>query len=126
MTNRRITTSISFLSRSEIYRKEKPYSIDSEIENWTGDVARSNFSRHTVNNIPVNDLRGKEHLFSFEKHGFAVVEMHSAMKYEDYEDPAMVDDVYCQEIGSCVLKYLDAAAVHIFDVNVGFSIRASA
>ena len=120
-----ISTSITFLNRSEVFQKEKPYSIDSEIKDWTGDVARSNFSRDVVDNITVDDLRGKEHLFSFEKHGFAVVEMHSLMRYEDYEDPAKINDTYCQELGSCLLSYLDAASVHIFDVNVYLSFISS-
>lgn len=118
MANSIVSTQITFLNRSEVFRKEKPYSIDPEIDDWSGDVARSNFSRNRVDNIPVSDIRGKEHLFSFEKHGFAVVEMHSSMVYEEFEDPQCIDDVYCQEVGSCLLKYLDAAEVHIFDVNV--------
>ncbi|MCJ1387073.1 hypothetical protein MMC17_010202 [Xylographa soralifera] len=118
MVGSMVSTQITFLNRSKVFQKGKPYSIDPEIDDWSGDVARSNFSRNRVDNIPVSDIRGKEHLFSFEKHGFAVIEMHSAMEYEDFEDSQRIDDVYCHEVGSCLLKYLDAAEVHIFDVNI--------
>jgi hypothetical protein len=114
-----VRAKLKFIDRADVYLTEKPYSIDPEIARWTGPVSRSNFQSVGVDNILVQDIRGREHEFSFEKHGISVIELESAMSYTDFEDMEKLEAVYCQELASCLLHYFGASLVNIFDVQVG-------
>ncbi len=113
---------LRFLKRAEIYKVEKPWGLNYDFDNWPTGVARGNFVRDDVENICISDLRGKEHQFTFKQHGFAVVEMHSSMAYEDFSSPKKVEEIYCVELSSCLLEYLGATHIQIFDTQVSFSI----
>ena len=109
---------LRFLKRAEIYKTEKPWGLNYDFDNWPTGVARGNFVREDVENIWIHDLRGKEHQFTFKRHGFAVVEMDSSMTYEDFSIPKKVEEIYCAELSSCLLEYLGATHIQIFDTQV--------
>lgn len=40
------------------------------------------------------------------------------MSYEDFHDQGQVEQVYCKELGRCLLDYMGATSVQIFDAVV--------
>lgn len=103
------------MKQVELYDKVKPYSVDNEIKRWIGHVPRSNYQNSAVEDVLVKDLRGREAQFTFEKNGFAIIELDSAMTYEDFDDPVKFSGIYLQEVAACLLQYFDATSVHIFN-----------
>lgn len=120
MSTESLYVPMSFISPIELYDKVKPYTISTDVENWTGSVRRSNFQKD-VCNVKIENLRGREGEFSFEENGFAVIDLKSSMSYEDFADPTKLADTYVQEVGSCLLDYFGATALQAFSVIV-FSI----
>ncbi len=111
--------SLRFLNPLVEYKTQKPYSIDYRIQSWESNIPRSNYKSLAIDQIPITDIRGKEDQFTFNKNGFAIIELDSAMQYEDFDDPGKIDALYCEEIASCLLRYFpNAAAVQIYDVEV--------
>jgi hypothetical protein len=109
-----LRATLYFLRKDDLYGRVKPYSL----EYTRDDINQSNLKTDKVKDLLVKDLRGVEHEFTFEKNGFAVLEMDSAMSYENFDDPVKVENVYCQELGKCLLKYMQATSVQIFDTTV--------
>ncbi|CZS96389.1 uncharacterized protein RAG0_05746 [Rhynchosporium agropyri] len=105
---------VYYCTRHRLYTTVKPYLIDYED---LSDFPRTNIipEPHTVS---ISDIRGLEAAFNFENNGFAVVQMESAMQYQDFDDLEKIRNVYCAEIASCLLQYFEAQEVHIFDFAV--------
>ncbi|KAK7928260.1 hypothetical protein PG985_005258 [Apiospora marii] len=110
-----VVASLNFIKRLDLYDLEKPFSIAHEIESWTGNVPRSNYSKERVATL-IEDIRGREASFTFEKNGFAVIETASSLEYHEFQDKKKVEDTYVPEIGSCLLEYFGATSVHVFSV----------
>ena len=113
-----VTVTAYFLPKNDLYQTVKPYSLDFETE----DVPRSNLTAQKVEDLLIKDLRGPEKEYSFEDNGIAVMNLESTMSYEDWNHQQKVQDVYCQELGVCVLNYLQASSIQIFDAQVNFSL----
>ncbi|KAK8043212.1 hypothetical protein PG994_013695 [Apiospora phragmitis] len=120
--NRNVVASLNFIKRLDLYESEKPFSIAHDIEGWTGNVPRSNYSKERVA-TPIEDIRGREDSFTFEKNGFAVIETTSSLDYNDFEDKKKVQDTYVPEVGSCLLEYFNATSVHVFSVLLTSKMR---
>ena len=105
---------VYYCTRHPLYEQVKPYLIDFESD--------SGFPRTNIipepHDVFIKDIRGIESDFSFEDNGFAVLEMQTTMQEEDFEDPAKIRDLYCEEVAGCLLSYLGAAAVQVFDFAV--------
>jgi len=110
MSDSTVHADIHFLAEDELYEEEKPYSLRYEPE---GDYARTNINIEKHEGIEIHDLRGLE--FSFEKNGFTVMNLESKMKYEDWDDPEKVVEIYLREVSSSLKKLLGARHVQIFD-----------
>jgi hypothetical protein len=108
------STTIYYCTRHPLYKTIKPYLIDFETS--------SSFPKTNIipepHEVSIADIRGSESLFSFEESGFAVLEMQTQMKYEDFEDHSKIRSVYCAEIAACLLEYLGADEVQVFDFAV--------
>ena len=66
-----------------------------------------------IDGLLIRDLRG-----SFKKNGFTVLEMYSAMSYEDFNDRQKIHDIYCKEIAAGLEEYMGTSSVYIFNINV--------
>jgi len=123
-----IRATLYYLRRDDLWETVKPYSLEFE----TDEIPRSNFKTQKVEDVPIEDVRGKEHKFSFSKTGWAVLEMKSAMTYEDFQDSNKIDNIYCHELSLLILEYMKpmiASSVKIFDTTVRaefFHIKAQA
>ena len=112
-----VRTTLYYLRRDDLYHTVKPYSLEFDSKM----IARSNFKTHKAKDVLIEDVRGKEHEFSFNKHGWAIVEMQSAMTYNDFGYQDRVDEIYCQELSLMLLDYLkpmNISGVQIFDTTV--------
>ena len=110
-----VLATLYYLANDTVYETEKPYTL----EYYSRTIPKSNIRTRTVNDVCIKDLRGKEHEYTFDRNGFAIFEMHSAMCYEDFEDDDKVQSIYCEELGACVLNYLKASSIQMFDYAVG-------
>ncbi|KAK1765944.1 hypothetical protein QBC33DRAFT_620855 [Phialemonium atrogriseum] len=109
-----IYTSIRFLKNDELYHVVKTYNLEFRSE----EIPISNALPEKVDNLLVKDIRGHEQDFTFDLNGFAVLDMQTSLSYDDFKDSSKIEHVYCQEVASCLLKYTQAAAVQIFDVQI--------
>jgi len=97
---------------------EKPYTVHYTVSGWAGNVPRTNLTDPKAEVVRIEDIRGQEAHFSFQENGFAVLEMDSTLPYEEFENRAKVEKVYCQELASILLRYFDAQAVQFSDIEV--------
>ncbi|RKK89760.1 hypothetical protein BFJ68_g16635 [Fusarium oxysporum] len=109
---------LNYALRDPIHDLEKPYQIISDIP---GMKRRSN-----VEIIPgskpelIQDLRGKEHLFGLDSHGFQILEHHSAVK--DWSDKQAIEKTYLFEAEQLIANYLDDVdEVYIFNWRVNLT-----
>lgn len=109
------TASMQFLARSTFYDKVKPYSLH---HSYTTTLPRTNFIVDNVSGIALHDLREEEGSLCFEHNGIAVLEMHSSLSYDDFNDRGKVQNVYCKEVANALLTYMNGSAVQVFDFAV--------
>lgn len=100
-----------FLARDELYATEKLYRLQEPSEV----LPRTNVKPDKIDNLLIRDLRGKEHEYTFDEQGFAVMEMESTLSYEEFSDPQRVDDIYLEELGTCLLRYFKGNSIQFFD-----------
>lgn len=103
-----------FLSRDSIYSTVKPYILNY----LSNTIPSTNYKAEKIENIPVRDLRSYEDQFTFTKNGFAVLELSSKMKYDDFAAEDKILSIYCQEVANVLLQYTQGLSVHIFDFLV--------
>lgn len=108
------SATVYYCTRHPLYSSVKPYLIDYED---SSDFPRTNIIPE-AHSISITDIRGTESTFSFEENGFAVLQMQSAMTYEDFENSEKIRAIYCAEVASCLLQYFGASEVHVFDFAV--------
>lgn len=109
-----------FLAKDDLYQTEKLY----RLQEPSDVLSRTNVKPDKINDLLIRDMRGKEHEYTFDKQGFTVLEMESALSYEEFNDPQRVEDVYLEEVGTCLLKYLKGSSIQFFDRVVSSSLSA--
>jgi hypothetical protein len=107
--------SFQFLARNPIYEKVKPYSLH---RSYVTTLPHDNFINEEVHNVALRDIREEGDNLTFEKNGFTVLDMHSAMSYEDFDNQTKIEEIYCKEVADALLAYIDASAVQVFDFAV--------
>lgn len=110
-----LQTSMYFLARSTLYEHEKPYSLRFEPE---AGFPRSNITMVKHEDIMIQDIRGREKDFSYEKNGFAILNLNTSLAYEDFEDKQKVIDVYLKDVADLLRDFLHAERVQIFEHTV--------
>ncbi|PQE09906.1 hypothetical protein CJF31_00003809 [Rutstroemia sp. NJR-2017a BVV2] len=102
---------LNYLAREELYQTVKPFLL-----NYASETAHHhNLIPHVVRDVTLRDIRGRESDIEFQRCGFGIIEMSSAMHYDDYFDDEKVKAVYCTEIGNVLLQHLRASSIQIFD-----------
>jgi hypothetical protein len=108
-----IRTTAHFLTRNDLYRTEKPYSLRFP--------PPEGFSRQSTqleeHEISVQDIRKSKPL-SFALEGCTVLGLQSSMKYEDYDDEEKVKVIYLKEVAGCLREFFGASKVQIFEHRV--------
>lgn len=103
-----------FLVEDDLYLKVKPYYLQQP----SSVLPRHNLIFKDVNGIPVQDLRGREHEYSFEENGFAVLQMDTSLTLEDFTDPVKIAKIYCREVAASILGYLKGSFVQVIDWEI--------
>jgi hypothetical protein len=80
---------------------------------------RTNFEYDTIEGIEVHDMRNGK--FTLTENGMEVVPFHSRLNHEDYDNTAMVEGLYLNEVSSFLKKKTGAEKIYIFE----YLVRAS-
>jgi hypothetical protein len=113
-TGKDVQASLYFIANHPMYHDEKPY-----ILKYTPETTPiSNYITQKVDNISIKDLRSIENKFTFERNGFAVLNLDSAMAYEDFQDEQKILGKYFSEVADALLEYTHGVSVHLFDFLV--------
>lgn len=113
-TGKPVETSAYFLERSERWKDEKPYLLDY----LPAPPAVKTNAAIEQQNIDIEDIRGRENEFSFQKNGFCIVPIDCNMDPLDFDDDDHIKELYLPEIGESVKKALCATRVQIYDYTV--------
>lgn len=110
-----VSGQVYFLTRSDKYATEKPYTLRYKPDGFP----QTNVER-TLHSLFFRSLREGPQL-DYEKCGFKIAMLKSAMAYEDYDDEQKIETVHQKEIATCVKTAMEASSVHILDYVVGFT-----
>jgi len=108
-----IESNMHFLERSNLYNKEKPYSMRYQPDD---DLPQSNFSfeKHT---ITVRSMR-EGGPYKLNECGFERIDFPSKMTYEDFWDHGKVQTQYLDEVKTALKKSLNAKYIYVLDYAV--------
>lgn len=110
--NSQLTTDLFFLEKDEKHKSEKPYKLQYD----AGDaLPRTNTVNKEYGPIHLEDIRYAQKALSFEKNGFAVVDMPSQMAAEDFYDASTVRGKYYAELKALLLIEFGATRVEILE-----------
>ena len=110
-SSRSITSSFHFLQKLDIYTTVEPYGTVFS----SGKPAESNL-RSQIEESLIEDARGAS--LSIMANGFEILNFSTSMQYEQWAEQSVVENMYCNELGSFLLKHLGATSVQIFDAQV--------
>lgn len=118
-----IKSSIRFLARDHRYSSEKPYTL-----RFTPNIQfpRSNIETENRNDLPIDDVRGREGDFTLERNGFTIMPLETKLSYDDFDDEAKVVDIYLREVADGVRNLLGAKKVQILEHIVRYFPLSSA
>lgn len=105
---------ISFLARDPVYETTRVYDLDYKSKQ----VPSNNLKTVVEPNVPIFDLREAEKSITFQNSGIAILDLETAMEYEDFAHEDRIMECYFQEVGQILLDYLGAASIQIFDYSV--------
>lgn len=110
------TGSLQFVKWQDLYLEEKPFMLFIDPPKDGKDNRTTNIV-YESRQVQFQDLRGREHLYDLDEHGFAYV--HHQTDFQDYENLAAVETEYfaaCSEILKNNLEGVDD--IFIFDWRV--------
>jgi hypothetical protein len=106
-----VEAALYFLVRDDLFLAEKPYAFRFPIEGKL--LSQTNMKMERKESIRINDIRGNEKSFSFDKNGFEVISHKSELRYEDFYQPGKIS-IYLRELESVLKDRLKASHVEIF------------
>lgn len=109
-----VETSMSFLARDALYDHEKPYRLRYAAEEG---IPTTNLRHEKYNPIKINNIRGREQNFSFERNGFAVLKMDEEMSYHDFNNPKSIQR-YLEVVCESLKALLGAEKVQAYQYSV--------
>jgi hypothetical protein len=110
-----IETEFWFLERTERHDEEKPYKLRYDPG---PDTSRTNCTNIRVEGISVSNIRGREHKFTMETEGFAIAQLDSKLKPEEFDDDDKVKEIYYAELRELLGKKFGAKRVEILEHGV--------
>ena len=110
-----LKASLRFLSRETLYETEKPYNHHYSLPTGV-DFPRSNIVSETVDGISIRDLRIFK--LNYKDNGIAILPFQSRMTYDDFWDQSKIENTFVSEIEECLLDYLGASEVHVYEYAV--------
>ncbi|KAF5228607.1 hypothetical protein FAUST_10975 [Fusarium austroamericanum] len=105
---------LCFIKDLQLYKREKPYLL------FVGKPASAEHEKHTnveletVSNVPVHDVRGRQHEYTIDEHGFQFV-THQQM-FSDFDNENLISQHYLREVEKVISKNIPYAnRVLVFD-----------
>src|SRR6187402_3540278 len=98
-----ITSHMTFLSRNELYQKEKPYSADFPVD----DIEGAKINNHTYDVLPItlHDARVATQSFTLDREGFCYIKAKTTLHAEDAtNERTEVMDLYTKELINVIRK----------------------
>lgn len=105
-----------FLERNVIYDTEKVYELKYDPPQG---LPKSNMKLEKKPAISIQDIRGNERNYSFERNGFTIMNIGNNMAIDEYEDEGKLKENYFPKLAFAVRDLLKADRVQIFDYVVG-------
>ena len=105
------------IQRDPIHEKEKPY----ELQYDPGEGFRRSNCKQDFHPVLIQDVRGREHEFTFSKNGFEIVHLETSLPPEDFFDSDRVKSVYYKELETLLLKIFRPRRVEILEHLVSVS-----
>ena len=109
-----VETSIHFLARDDLYEREKPYQIKFDVAEG---IPTTNYTHVKQEHFKINNIRGREEQFSFEKNGFTVLKLDEDVSYDDFDSPAGIHR-YLDIVAEQLRLKLDADTVQVYQFLV--------
>ncbi len=104
-----------YLARDELWKTETPYSLRFKPPE---DFPKSNGSNIKIDDILIEDIRGREQQFGLENTGFQILHLDPPMSYEDFKIPDKVHTTYLKYVAHTLKSTLQADRIQIFDYQV--------
>lgn len=117
INNGDVEANIHFLSRDEIYKTVKPYTLRYKPP---GSLPISNIVRKEER-THIRNMRYHLHTLKYDVCGFRVANLDTKMTYDDFSDPNKIDKTHRPEVEDCVKTCLQASSVKVLDYVVRFS-----
>ena len=109
-----VEADIHYLSRSDIYKSVKPYTLRYKPP---GSLPISNVTREKECTI-IRNMRHHLDALKYDSCGFQVVELDTQMTFDDFSDVDKIDQVHRPEIEKCVKRTMQASSVQVLDYVV--------
>jgi hypothetical protein len=99
-----IRTGIHYLARDDLYKVEKPFSADFEVDGMIG-AKKSNLIMD-VREVDITPIIGPNQ-FNIDTHGFCIINQETSLTLEDaLEKPGEVEPIYQHELEAVLHKHL--------------------
>ncbi|KAF1963708.1 hypothetical protein CC80DRAFT_557569 [Byssothecium circinans] len=109
---------IWYLKNLPLYSTTKPYVVNLPLH-MIPPGKRTNQISVAVPNIRIRDLREVKESFDIDNSGLQYKDdIHSAMAYEDWEDPEKIMNIYVKEVGDYLKRTLGAERTILLSQNV--------
>lgn len=107
--------SFDFLSRSDLYKTEKPYYFSGPLQP-SQESSRTNLQYTRHENIDIRDIRGLESQLTLEKDGFVLLHHEPTIELDQPTDEQI--HAYLDEVTAFIKKELSAEAVVCYNYRV--------
>ncbi|CCU80561.1 CmcJ-like methyltransferase [Blumeria hordei DH14] len=107
-----LTSTFYFMEKDPLHLVEKPYELNYEPQ--VGQP-RTNMTINPVKDLSVTDIRNSKSKYSFDKHGFEVVNIDSPLTHAEYDDETKVIGAYFSKVAEVLKRFLGAERVQVFD-----------
>ncbi|KAK4452749.1 hypothetical protein QBC34DRAFT_29322 [Podospora aff. communis PSN243] len=109
------TTNFNYMTWQDIYKAEKPFQVLIDIPEDAPDQRRTNVEFQPGPDEIVHDVRGQEHSFKIDSHGFEYIKAATSLGYEDFSSSSIVKKEYVPECVALLKRVIpDAERVHVF------------
>ncbi|KAK3985471.1 hypothetical protein QBC44DRAFT_353004 [Cladorrhinum sp. PSN332] len=103
--------SLNYATRLPLYETEKPYQI---VSDFPGSYQKTNIEFRRAEPEVVRDVRGREHIYALDSHGFQVIPHRSAVR--DWSDKQAIEHQYLPEIQELLSQHLEAVdEIYLFN-----------
>ena len=113
-----VEASINFLTRDNLYEHEKPYQLRYDVADG---IPRTNLRHVKQSPLKIHNMRGREEQFSFEKHGFTVLESDEEISYDHFDNPAGISR-YLNIVAKQLRLKLNADTVQVYQYLGSFGL----